>query len=64
MMCVVNCKNCARTTCPDSPPPRAVGICVACGDVVYDTEERYLIDGEIVHYDCLHNYHKDDRVME
>lgn len=64
MCVVVNCKNCARTTCPDSPPPRAVGICVACGDVVYDTEECYLIDGEIVHYDCLHEYHKDDRVME
>ena len=62
-MCeLVKCKNCTRTTCPDYPPPRAVGICAGCWEVVYDTEERYKIDGELAHYDCLHAYHEDDRV--
>jgi len=62
-MCeLVKCKNCARTTCPDYLPPRAIGICTGCGDVVYNSEERYEIDGELVHYDCLHAYHEDDRV--
>jgi hypothetical protein len=57
---LVPCGECGQTTCPDYPEPMSVGECGGCNNPVYRDERHYLIDGEPVHYDCLHAYHADD----
>lgn len=60
----LKCESCDRTGCPDNPPPKYLENCAGCGRGVYDDEERYEIDGQLVHYDCLHEYHKNDIYVE
>lgn len=40
------CQECQRA-------PQAIGVCAACGDDIYEDEDHYEIDGELVHEDCL-----------
>lgn len=46
-----------------SPDPEVVGECAACGDLIYAHEERYDIEGELIHADCLTDWAKKYEVI-
>ena len=46
------CTGCGRC----QPEPKTVGECAACGDLIYSWEDRYNVEGEIIHYECLHDW--------
>lgn len=36
-----------------NPEPEIVGECAECKDLIYAYEERYDIEGELIHAECL-----------
>lgn len=33
--------------------PKSIGRCAACKEPIYATEDRYDMDGDLLHEDCL-----------
>lgn len=42
--------------------PETIGRCAACGQSVLADDDRYDIDGEIIHLDCLSDWARKYRV--
>lgn len=36
--------------------PKSIGVCEHCSDPIYDYEDYYDIDGDMVHEDCIRDY--------
>ena len=50
------CMNCEKAA-------EVVGTCAACGDEIYEDDDRYEIYGELVHEDCLREWAEGFRVV-
>ena len=53
------CDGCQRCI----PEPEAVDICAECKEPVFGWEDRYNIEGEIIHDDCLIDWAERFRVI-
>ena len=53
------CDGCGKC----SGEPKIVGECAVCGDLIYDYDERYDIEGELIHVDCLTDWAKKYEVV-
>lgn len=40
----------------DPPEDVVVGYCACCGDEIYEGDDVYEIDGDLIHDDCLREY--------
>jgi len=42
----------------DQPEPNRTRIddCYSCGEPVYEDEDRYSIEGNTIHYDCIKQF--------
>lgn len=61
MLCVKGgreCDGCMRC----QVEPETVVKCAQCGEDIYADEDRYEIDGEIIHEDCLRDWAEKYRV--
>lgn len=62
------CDICRNYTCPGScpnaPAPDEFGRCLHCGQVIYDGDDYYDIDGEIWCEDCIWECRKTAEVVE
>ena len=38
------------------PEPEPIGCCEACGEPVYAWDDRYNVEGEIIHSECLRDW--------
>ena len=36
--------------------PKKIGVCEECSDPIYDGEDYYEIDGDMLHEDCLYDW--------
>ena len=36
--------------------PKKIGVCEQCSDPIYEGDDHYDIDGDMVHWDCLTDY--------
>lgn len=48
----------------DPPEDVIVGYCDHCGGEIYEGEEIYEIDGDVVHEDCLLDYVKENMAVK
>lgn len=48
----------------DPPEDVIVGYCDYCGGEIYEGEEVYEIDGDVVHEDCLLDYVKENMAVK
>lgn len=40
----------------DPPEDKVFAMCDCCGGEIYEGEDYYSIDGELIHEDCLHDF--------
>ena len=52
MACVRGGRECDGCGACQSEP-QSLDVCAACGEPVFAWEDRYDIEGEIIHSDCL-----------
>ena len=55
MACVTGGRECNGCGCCQ-PEAEIVGKCAACGEPVFADEDRYNVEGEFIHEDCLHDW--------
>ena len=55
----LECDGCGKC----EPGAEIVGECAACGDLIYAHEERYDIEGELIHEDCLSDWAEQFKVV-
>ena len=36
--------------------PKRIGVCEQCSDAIYEDDEHYDIDGDMIHWDCLRDW--------
>lgn len=52
-MCEVCYSNPCLARCPNAPEPKAVYICVSCGESIEEGEEFFKLDDGYYHDDCF-----------
>lgn len=55
----VECSGCGGC----NAAPQIIGECVECGDLIYDFEGSYDIEGELIHKECLEDWAKKYEVV-
>ena len=54
--CVNGARECDGCMRCQGARSKAIGNCEHCSDVIYDNENYYDFDGDLVHWECLRDW--------
>lgn len=63
MACINGARECDGTCTRCHTEPEVIGYCAQCKEAIYETDDRYDIEGVALHDDCLRDWAKQFRVV-